>query len=99
MRRLLGLLLAAGAAAEPSVAVATIVCGTLAMEALFGICVAALRKKGEYSGPVYALTDRPGCAPDDVTVVPVSTDRDKCGAIRVHSLLYKRERGVMPRWA
>ena len=70
-----------------------------AMEALFGICVAALRKKGEYSGPVYALTDRPGCAPDDVTVVPVSTDRDKCGAIRVHSLLYKRARGVMPRWA
>ena len=67
---------AAAATPEPSVAVAVVACGRLAGEALFGMCVRSLRGPGAFAGAIYALTDRPACAPATTTVVAVSAERD-----------------------
>lgn len=72
---------------EDGAAVAVIACGRLAAESLFGFCVDSIRGAGAYAGPVYALTDRPECAPPGVTVVPVVV-ADGCRDNG--SLLYKQ---------
>ena len=78
MRLLAAAIMGAAAAAtpEPSVAVAVVACGRLAGEALFGMCVRSLRGPGAFAGVIYALTDRPACAPATTTVVAVSAERD-----------------------
>ncbi len=78
MRLLAAAIMGAAAAAtpEPSVAVAVVACGRLAGEALFGMCVRSLRGPGAFAGTIYALTDRPACAPATTTVVAVSAERD-----------------------
>ena len=78
MRLLAAAIMGAAAAAtpEPSVAVAVVACGRLAGEALFGMCVRSLRGPGAFAGAIYALTDRPACAPATTTVVAVSAERD-----------------------
>jgi len=78
---------AAIVATDPSVAVAVVACGRLAGEALFGMCVRSLRGPGAFGGTIYALTDRPACAPPTTTVVPIRVEpRCRQGA----SILYKQ---------
>ena len=78
MRLLAAAIMGAAAAAtpEPSVAVAVVACGRLAGEALFGMCVRSLRGPGAFAGAIYALTDRPACAPATTTVAAVRAERD-----------------------
>merc|ERR1711938_76270 len=40
------------------------------------MCVRSLRGPGAFAGAIYALTDRPACAPATTTVVAVSAERD-----------------------